>query len=390
MWHVRRIAYCPLQHPTRLLPLFTLIALLCLPPYVGHAEDIPLQQREQAQQMLEQVRQRAIDLIIDASRGEDPYLRANAIEAMQARPDRALPLAQLGLRDDEPVVQFSALVTIGRLRLHAASDSVKEHLQANLARQQQLQHLYTQQQATLSAQQRQRMLRQLIELRSVQAAAIFALSMCGSEVDLSPLASMMGDDHPAVRSNVAMLLGWLGDDSAVPMMREMSVRPMRQANPVQQAVVRVQIAEALATLGDQDSLTAIRAAAYSMYDEVRVLSVQTLGRLGDRSMQPALKAMLDKQLPEQAPELNLAAAASLAQLGDYAGLPTLIRGANSRTIQFQGRTADAATIRVQAAAGLAAVPAPQAAQTLINLLDDPSKQVRLAAAAAILNANAAW
>ena len=64
-----------------------------------------------------ELRESAIRIIQAAARDEDPFLRANAIEAMQSVPSRALPLAQIGLDDEHPVVRFTSLVTIGKMRL---------------------------------------------------------------------------------------------------------------------------------------------------------------------------------------------------------------------------------------------------------------------------------
>src|SRR5690606_5160331 len=133
---------------------------------------------------------KALEQVLLSSRGENPFLRANAIEAIQPLPNRALPMAQLGLNDNHPAVRFSALVTIGKLRFANLLPTVRK-------------------------------------LRddpspSVRAAALYAAARLGDNVDLSPLAAMLQSSNPGLRGNVAMILGLLGDSSAVPMMQEMT------------------------------------------------------------------------------------------------------------------------------------------------------------------------
>lgn len=191
-------------------------------------------------------------------------------------------------------------------------------------------------------------------------------------MDLSPLASMLASPRPGVRGNAALVLGMIGDPSAIPMMQEMTQAPMRRATAAEQALAHLQVAEAMVTLGEEGALDAIRAGAYSSHDEVRVLAVQTMGRIQDRRMIPGLRPFL-----EQNPiELRLAAAESLARMGVAEGLDVLVKGAASNI----------PTARAQSAFGLALIDDPRAADALVTLLDDPMEQVRLSAAAAVIRA----
>lgn len=301
-------------------------------------------ERERAREMLAEQRDRAVETILTASESDDAALRANAIEASQSIPEHAAALATAGLEDANPAVRFSALVTIGQLGLTELGQAALEHTDD--------------------------------ENDSVRAAAIFAAQAVGEEVDLSPLAGMLASPEPGVRSNVAMLMGLLGDASAVPMLKELAHAPMRRVAAVHQALVRIHIAEALVELGEEAALDALRAGAYSHHDEVRVLAVQALGKLGDRQMEAALMQIVEGNEPI---ELRLAAAEALARLG----------GADPAVIEVmrEGAAWDEAMIRAQAAFALGRAPHPEAAERLIALLqEDPSEQVQLTAAAAIVRA----
>ena len=63
--------------------------------------------------------------------------------------------------------------------------------------------------------------------------------------------------------------------------------PNQRVDKLRQAIVRVQFAEAQFMLGDQDAISPLRAAAFSEFDEVRVLAVTMLGRLRDVSAETA-------------------------------------------------------------------------------------------------------
>src|SRR5688572_9250122 len=186
-------------------------------------------------------RTRAIDQVVASAQSPDPFLRANAIEAAQSLPDRIVPMVQLAIQDPSPVVRFAALTAAGRLKLRGLSRAIRP-LTVN------------------------------DPSDSVRAAALFALRAGGEKVDLSPMAEYLTGPDADTRGNVALLLGLLGDKSAVPMLKELTKVEMPRASAEKAAKFRIQVAEAVVRLGDDGSLTALRAGAYSQFDEVRVLS----------------------------------------------------------------------------------------------------------------------
>jgi len=199
--------------------LRSLLILLVLSVFAAGA---PAVERDEAQGpvSLFELREDAIRLVRESARDRDPFIRANAIEAMQSLPDRALPLAQLGLEDEHPAVRFTALVTIGKMRLRELGPAA---------------------------------LRMLDDPDdSVRAAAMFAAKRCGQDVDISEMGQMLASSNPSIRSNVVMLLGMMGDPSALPMIESMARLPMssRRVDELRQMIVRVQFAEAQVLLGE--------------------------------------------------------------------------------------------------------------------------------------------
>jgi HEAT repeat protein len=289
-----------------------------------------------------------------------------------------LPLAQLGLEDENAAVRFAALVTIGKLGFDHLGEAVEPLLNDGNA--------------------------------SVRAAAMFAARQCGRKVNISQMARMLGSSDPTLRGNVAMLVGLMGDASAVPMLAEQSKRSLRRASPAQQAVVRVQVAEARVRLGDEGALDALRAGAFSAYDEVRILAVTALGEAEDRRMLAALQQIL--LTPPM--QVQLAAAGTLARLGLSDGLSVALEAAALdgqavakrasaalRETQDEGSAAVwrqlasdpaqcqamAAAVRSQAAFVLGQIGGAEAQAALGKLLGDELERVRLSAAAAVLRSS---
>jgi HEAT repeat protein len=288
---------------------------------------------------------RAIQLIVDASVGESPSLRCNAVETMQMLPHRALPVVSKALGDANPAVRFAAVITAAKLKYKDLAPAIEPLIKD--------------------------------ENPSVRAAAIFGLYTLGQKVDLTPLSDLLRSPEPSLRSNVAMLLGLLGDKSAVPMLKSAAEVPMPRASAAQIAVTRVQIAEAIAKLGDDKSprrsaeLDALRAGIYNMnFDEVRILAVNAVGEVQDRGVEGSLERLLT----EGPFELQLAAAASLRRLGNPRGL--------SIAIQYSAH--ESAPVRAQAAWALGWFNGKLSYNHLARLLNDTDPHVRVAAAASII------
>jgi HEAT repeat protein len=355
--------------------LGTLTLLLAIGPIAADAAA-----SDPAEATLQAARDRAVAVVREASRSVDGGRRAAAIEAAKADRDLAVPLIQLGLRDDDPRVRYRALMAVGELGLKGLGASAADHV------------------GDASP--------------SVRAAAIYAAASNGRAVDRTPLAGLLREPLATCRMHTAEVLARLGDASARPMIESAAGLPLRGANVQQERAVQIKLAEAMARLGDRSAVDVVRGAMYEPAIEVRVAAIDTLGRLGDRRMQPALS-----RLVREAPlEVKMTAAASLLRIGDASGLPTLRRGATytaeraaadlrealrqtppqwAAAAEMQAVLADPArlaaaaeAVRGQAAYGLGLSEDEASAGALVALLDDPSAEVRLAAAGAVLSATA--
>jgi HEAT repeat protein len=364
-WHIQSTS-------RRLLIRSALIAMCGLMFTTTAADAAPASEAQVP--TLPELREDAIRLVQTAGRDKDPFLRANAIEAMQSVPGRTLPLAQLGLDDEHAVVRFTALVTIGKMRLRELGPASARALDD--------------------------------PDESVRAAAMFAARRCGQQVDISEMAGLLASPSPSVRGNVVMLLGMMGDPSALPMIETQAKVPMpsQRVDKLRRTLVRVQFAEAQVLLGDPDAISPLRAAAYSEFDEVRVLAVTMLGRLRDASAETSLMAMVQRR--DQPIELRLAAAEAVSHIGGRAAIKQLLDGAG---FVLQSCGSDNPVLRAQAVITAGALESArqrvyrellpsdppkiwrlfentQMVASMSQMLEDPHPQVRLSAAAAVLRA----
>jgi len=293
------------------------------------------------------VREQAIDLLLQAAGSAEPLLRANAIEALHAAPERLEPVVRRGLGDENQGVRFVAAMTVGRQRLTSLAGRV-EPLLAD-------------------------------DSMSVRAAAIYALRRCGRKADLNPLAGMIMSADPTVKANAAMVLGELGDRSAVPMLREAVGRESPRASRARVKIVDLQIAEAMVKLGQESQLEVIRAALFAPVEqgEITVLACQMCGQLRDEAYAPSLLDKATREGRRQEPaEIRLAAAGALAQM-DPRRAPIEV------PMAYVG--SDRPELRVQAAATLGSFPADERVlESVRGLMDDPDPMVQVAAAGAIL------
>jgi HEAT repeat protein len=236
-----------------------------------------------------QLREDAIEFLLQHSVSEQAEVRANALEALQRVPTRSRAALRVGLRDANLGVRYVAAFSIGKLQLEDLGPEVRRLINDPDP--------------------------------SVQAAALFALHQCGESVDISPLSTMLLQSDPTLRGNVAFILGEMGNPSAVPLLREAARTPMPRVGDAHLKRVQLQIAESLARLGDEEALQAIRAALYAPPEqgEAQALAAAMIGRLGDERSVDTLILLTARTEAYLSAEVRLACAASLAQLGRTQG-----------------------------------------------------------------------
>ncbi len=298
-------------------------------------------------------REAALNKIEELAKSNEAQIRANCVEAAGQSPKRLGAIIDSGISDPNLGVRTVACVVVGKLKLATYSDRVSALLSDNS--------------------------------EYVRAAALFALKRCGQNPDITPLSSYLLDNPNAkIRAHVALLLGELGDKSAVPMLRQAAASNVPRASDIEVRLMHLQAAEALVKLGDEAAMESIRAALLTSRPEeyeASVLAAQILGTLKDKSSTKLLGNIVDFVDPrdgksKQPAELRLAAVATLAQLGypdgDY--------------VAEEYMTDPNPAIRAQAAYAFGEIATPLAIRKLNTMLADPVPQVQLSAAAGILKA----
>jgi HEAT repeat protein len=326
-----------------------LILTVTLPLGAGCASDPPPAQPAAEPTEVDRsiLREEAIELLTAAAASESAQLRANAIEAFRLAPARAADVVRAGLVDENLGVRYVAAMTAGELGDRSLLPAVRPLLED--------------------------------ESRSVRAAAVYAARTLGGDADPSMLASMLlSDPDPRRRAQAAYILGELGESSAIPLLRDAARRDPSTATLAELRLLRLQIAEAMAKLGDDEAIETLRAALYPSRPEeleAAALAAQILGEVGDRRSVDQLIYLIEREGVDAMPaEVRLAAAGALAKLGERGG----------------GFIADAydddenPLLRAQAAAVHGLVGGSDRLPSVRRLMDDPDPQVQVAAAAAAL------
>ncbi|HYE03163.1 MAG TPA: HEAT repeat domain-containing protein, partial [Phycisphaerales bacterium] len=268
----------------------SLLGTACAAPRFGGpvaAEAVPAEPPSAAH--VAQVRERAIELLVAEAAGPVPERRANAIEALLLAPARLKPVLPAALADPNPGVRAVAAMVVGRGAVTEAAGQA-EALLADPS-------------------------------PFVRAAAIYALRRAGRAVDPSPLGPMLVDPNPRLRAHAAFILGELGEQSALPMLREAARDPMLRARQAEVRITLLQLAEARIKLGDEEALHEVRAALYPSRPEdleATALAAQIIGQVRDRGSVDQLiylTARRDDVGNLMPAEIRLAAARSLAQMG---------------------------------------------------------------------------
>ncbi|NCF40512.1 MAG: hypothetical protein GWP75_10395, partial [Planctomycetia bacterium] len=185
---------------------------------------------------------RATSWLLNAVVDPQPIVRATAFEALEGDPAALYEAAPFGLIDENRGVRFVAAMSVGDAGLAGLAPLISPRLSD--------------------------------PSDSVRAAAIYAMNRIGEGADPSPLAAMARSDDPEVRANAYLVLGLLGNPSAIPLIESTLGKGMRLVNPMRVRLTELQAAEALVLLGDQDDIEPIRAALFTPVEqgEITVLA----------------------------------------------------------------------------------------------------------------------
>jgi HEAT repeat protein len=277
---------------------------------------------------LRQAAQQELDRALAAG---DPMIRMHAMEAAQnAMGSGARDAILKGLADDAPGVRFAAAVAAGELRIEAARSRLLELLKD--------------------------------KEQQIHLAAIFALHRLGDTRYSVGLEAALENTDPEMRGNAVFLLGRLGEKSAVKILRPMLQDPS--------TAVRVQAAEALWRLGNEAGLEPLVADSLSRNPDIRMVGLMGLAGPRDARVIGHVRDALFSPYDE----VKLVGARAMGMLGSDAGFAVAVNLTKSTE----------ARQRNLAALALGAIARPDAQEALSPLLKDTDPDVRLAAAAAIL------
>ncbi|GJQ30710.1 MAG: hypothetical protein HBSAPP03_25940 [Phycisphaerae bacterium] len=298
-------------------------------------------------------RERALQTIEELAVGGDPQTRANAVEAASFAPTRLADVIAKGLRDANPAVRSVAAQCVGRTKLTDLAGEVSPLLTDPTPH--------------------------------VRLSAIYAQIALGQDADRTPLASaLLENPSPWVRRHAAFILGELGDPSAISLLRAALRDPYPTASAEQVRALQLQIAEAMAKLGDANSRQVLRAALYPSRPEeleAAALAVQILGEIQDRDAIDQLIYLAEYRDRTGQPypaEVRLGIAAALAGMG----LP------QGRFIADEFAKHENPVLRAQAAFVYGRIGGRESWERLAELLNDPNPAVRVSAAAGILRSSA--
>lgn len=288
------------------------------------------------------LRRDAVGELTKAFSSNSPVLRANAIEATQ----RTLGLADAekilkGLDDPSPLVRFASAMAAGGLQLSDA----KAKLLTNLRTPEQVQADPDR-----------------VSAASEQVGVRYALHRLGIKRYSHDLETFAVDRNSRVRANVVMVLGLLGEKSAVKILNAMTNDP--------DPAVQLQAVEAKYKLGDESALEDLAIASVSKYPDDQIISLLALGASGDARN----ARLISGKLTSDYTEVTLAAARALGMLGNDLGMGVALQAADSRDARQRG----------MAALAMGAIGRTDAQPELGKLLRDKDPNVRLAAAQAIL------
>ena len=307
------------------------------------------QSQRAAEQLAASQRGDAQALLRAAAASSWSALRAHAIEAAVENPALLLELAPRALLDDNRGVRFVACMAISE----APSKEFVLFLQPLLSD----------------------------DSDSVKAAATLALARCGANPDPSPISAMIYMNDAEIRANAYLVLGELGNPSAVAMIRDSLGHGLKLMNPIRVRLIDLAAAEALVKLGDEHEIEPIRAALFAPPEqsELTIVACEAIGRLKDEVSRPMLERLLSVQGDaKRSPEIRLAAATALMQLGGSANMAMLVT--NEYITNKDPR------IRAMVATLLRGTSSEQAVAALSSLIRDSDPTVQVAAAAGLESA----
>lgn len=295
------------------------------------------------------LRDRAVEVVKRAVRYKPlGSVRAQGLEILQHRlPSEALPWLRNALDDDDPGVQFAAILALGTLRdrtSHGRIHACAEHANASL-----------------------------------RVAVYYALHRMGDTQYSARLPAVLLDDpSAAARRDAAFVLGLLGEAKAVTLL----ARSMRDKDES----VQRQALESMAMLGSSEAIQQLTFAVSSGTGAERLAALNALADLGKTELANTFKYKLRTG---EYIEVRLATARGLGILGNREGFDVALRALSfdspRRDTEHDSGRAQIARVRQLAATALGAIGDRRALTALRKRMYDATyPHVQVAAADAIL------
>ncbi len=286
-----------------------------------------------------------------------PATRAAAMEAIgQVLAAQGGDLLEQGLDDAEPGVRFAAAMAIGDAKHRPALGALAAKIKPQTGERD----------------------------RRVFCAVLYALFRLGNLSHLGDLADLLKDPEPAVRANAAMVMGKIGNPSAVGPLKSVLVDETNET-------AQYNMTEALAALGDSRSQALLEGFARGVYLDLRLAAIPAIARFQTLYAKPALRDILAHA---HSTRVRVSAAGALASMGEYdpQGYDLCIQSCkNPKVMMEHGAVEDPAASDVElsslqqlAARSLGWMNKPQAVPTLEDLMHHADPPVRVMAAMSII------
>jgi HEAT repeat protein len=289
-----------------------------------------------------ELRAEALNILHNGLIDPNPLIRVNTIEIVAATNQiRLMPNVQRLLQDPSAPVRFAAALGVGDMRYAPAEITIREML--------------TDQDG------------------NVRIAAAYALTKLGHERYSEHLRQAITTKDQTVRANAALLLGKSGDRSALNRL----YWALRDKDSDDRVVMVA--AESIAMLGDEQIYSKLWTMLISAYADDRAFGIEAMAALGTEQAKNAIITMLDDNILE----VRLTAAQQLGKLGDTIGESKVLEVFKKNmalSMDEQGRE----RVMVLTALAIGEIRTDTLTGYLPQLLQDPSKFVRLATAKAIL------
>lgn len=240
----------------------------------------------------------------------DPRARTHALEALAATEGASVgPAFKEALKDDRLPVLSAAAMAVGKTRYVPAKQRLLELAERPDAP------------------------------AKLKCALIYALHRLGDDSHTSELAALLRDPEDKwVRAEAAKIMGMMSEPSAIGPLKSLQ-------EDEHEVVVRLQVFEALALLDgdDERSVGMLEAYTKSYFMDDKIIAVEAMGKLRHRRAIMVLRKLVDDGGQELI--VRVAAAGSLAQLGDVRGYAMTLRAAVDPEVELKRARGRAGPIR---------------------------------------------